>query len=200
MSRLVLLLEEYSMKVLLDGLLPRLFPTLSFLCVSFEGKHDLEKEIPRKLRSWREPGARFVVIRDNDCGDCQALKRRLAGLCEEGGHPEALVRIVCQELEAWYLAEPDALAEAFDAEHLRSLGCGKRYRSPDSVQRPSAEMKKLVPGFHKSTGARLMASRLSRERNRSRSFQTLIAGIERVAASIPEEAPFPTPDPKGDED
>ena len=33
MSRIVFLLEERSMQVLLDGLLPRLFPDLPFLCV-----------------------------------------------------------------------------------------------------------------------------------------------------------------------
>jgi hypothetical protein len=54
------------MKVLLDQMLPRLLPELSFLCVAHDGKHDLEKSVPRKLRAWREPGVRFVVIRDND--------------------------------------------------------------------------------------------------------------------------------------
>ncbi|GMU62432.1 MAG: hypothetical protein AMXMBFR34_41950 [Myxococcaceae bacterium] len=60
MGRVVFLLEEKSMKVLLDGLLPRIVPSLDFLCVPHEGKQDLEKSIPRKLRAWREPGVRFV--------------------------------------------------------------------------------------------------------------------------------------------
>ena len=58
MNRLVLLLEESSMQALLDGLLPRLFPTLQFLCVPHDGKTDLEQSVPRKLREWREPGVR----------------------------------------------------------------------------------------------------------------------------------------------
>ena len=60
MSRVVFLLEEYSMKILLEALIPRLVPSLPFLCVPHEGKQDLEKSIPRKLRAWREPGVRFV--------------------------------------------------------------------------------------------------------------------------------------------
>ena len=95
------------MRVLLDGLLPRLFPYLDFQCVPHEGKGDLERSIPRKLHAWREPGIRFAVVRDNDRGDCRALKKALLGLCETGGRPgrrsEPLIRIVCQELEAWYL-------------------------------------------------------------------------------------------------
>ena len=45
MGRMVFLLEEQSMKELLDGLLPRLFPGLNFLCVPHEGKKDLERSI-----------------------------------------------------------------------------------------------------------------------------------------------------------
>jgi hypothetical protein len=84
----VFLLEEPSMKVLLEALLPRLYPGLSFQCVPHEGKQDLDKSIPRKLRAWNEPGVRFCVIRDNDGADCLALKRRLAALCAEAGRPE----------------------------------------------------------------------------------------------------------------
>ena len=62
---------------LLEVLLPRLFPGLSFQCVPHEGKQDLEKSIPRKLKAWRVPGVFFCVIRDNDSGDCRALKERL---------------------------------------------------------------------------------------------------------------------------
>lgn len=183
MSRLVFLLEEYSMKVLLDGLLPRLFPGLPFLCVPHEGKQDLEKSVPRKLRAWHEPGVNFVVLRDNDGGDCHVLKGRLAELCQEGHRPDSLVRIACQELEAWYLGEPTALAEAFGDDGLRTIGDRARYRDPDAVQRPSDDLEGLVPEFQKVSGARRMAIRLSREGNSSRSFQVLISGIERVAGA-----------------
>ena len=167
------------MKVLLDGLLPRLFPDLSFLCVPHQGKHDLEKSIPRKLRAWREPGVWFAVLRDNDRGNCHTLKQKLQALCQEGGRPDTLVRIACQELEAWYIGEPEALAEAFGDDRLRSIGNRERYREPDAVDRPSEEVKTLVPEFHKVSGARRMATHLSRERNHSHSFRALLEGLER---------------------
>ncbi len=66
MRRVVFLLEEPSMKHLLDALLPRLAPGMDFLCVPHEGKNDLECSIPRKLMAWNEPGTRFVIVRDND--------------------------------------------------------------------------------------------------------------------------------------
>ena len=68
----------------LEVLLPRLFPDLSFQCVPHEGKQDLEKSIPRKLKAWHEPGVLFCVIRDNDSGDCRVLKEKLVVLFKSG--------------------------------------------------------------------------------------------------------------------
>ena len=119
------------MQVLLDGLLPRLFPTLPFLCVPHEGKTDLERSVPRKLRAWREPGVRFVVVRDNDGKDCRALKDALRQLCHAGHRDDTLIRIACQELEAWYLGEPQVVAHepaagSFSQDSLS--GQPRRYR------------------------------------------------------------------------
>ena len=186
MSRVVFLLEEYSMKVLLDGLLPRLFPELRFLCVPHDGKHDLEKSIPRKLKAWREPGVRFVVMRDNDRGDCRQTKRRLTELCTEGGRRDTIVRLACQELEAWYLGASDALAEAFHREDLRTIGDKARFRDPDAIDQPAKALAELVDEFQKISGARHLAQHLSRT-NRSRSFQVMIEGLDRVQRSIQSE-------------
>lgn len=164
----------------LDVLLPRIFPDLSFQCVPHEGKQDLEKSIPRKLRAWREPGVHFCVIRDNDSGDCHALKERLIALCKSGGRDDTLIRIACQELEAWYLGEPDAIAEAYANDKLRMFEKKARFRNPDAVVRPSAEVRKLVPEFQKVSGARRIACHLTRDRNRSASFRNLLNGIEHL--------------------
>ena len=140
MNRIVFLLEEDSMRILLEGLLPRLFPELSFQCVPHEGKQDLEKSIPRKLKAWREPGVRFVVVRDQDSADCHQVKTNLVQLCQSTGRRDVLVRVACRELEAWYIGEPQALKQAFPATRpsaLRELGktsipkpryCGSAFR------------------------------------------------------------------------
>ncbi len=168
---------------LLEGLLPRVFPDLSFLCVAHEGKQDLDKSVPRKLRAWREPGVRFLVLRDNDGADCHRVKARLQGLCRKGGREDTVVRIVCQELEAWYLGDADALAEAFGREALRRISGRSRFRDPDSVRQPSAAVRRLIPEFQKTSGARRMARFLSREGNRSTSFRCFMQGIERLRAA-----------------
>ena len=184
MSRVVFLLEERSLRVLLEGLLPRQFPGLPFLCIEHEGRSDLERSIPRKLRAWREPGVRFVIVRDNDGGDCRVLKRKLRRLCREGGRKDALVRIACQELEAWYLGDPDGLEQAYRDHALRPLRTKARFRDPDAVVQPSKVLEELLPAFQKVSGARLMAGVLSRERNTSASFRVFMDGVEREARAM----------------
>ena len=181
MTKLVFLVEEPSMADLLDGLLPRLFPALQFQCVPHDGKQDLEKSIPRKLRAWREPGVRFVVARDQDGADCRQVKTRLADLCRNAGRADVLVRVACRELEAWYIGDPEALVQAFPEARrpLRRELNRARYRNPDTVVRPSEAIARQIPEFQKRSGARRMADHLSRE-NRSRSFQVFVEGVERL--------------------
>lgn len=185
MNRLVFLVEELSMKALLDGLLPRLWPELNFLCVPHEGKQDLEKSIPRKLRAWQEPGVRFIVVRDNDGADCRAVKQKLLELCATGGRTDALVRIACQELEAWYFGDLEALSLAFEKEELRELGSKERFRDPDAIVNPATVLAELIPAFQKISGARRMAERLQPARTRSRSFRALLEAIQRLSGASP---------------
>ena len=187
MTRLVFMLEEPSMKILLENLLPRLFPGLDILCVVHEGKSDLEKSIPRKLKSWKIPGDRFVIVHDADNDNCKDLKAALVKLCQNSGQPDTLVRIVCQELEAWYFGQPDALFSAFGDASLRMIGTRARYRNPDSIVRLSKQLRGLCPEFQKISGARRMANYLSYPRNLSPSFRAFMEGVARLSG-------FPLPE------
>lgn len=180
MSRLVFMLEEQSMRVLLEGLLPRVFPELNFICVAHEGRSDLEKSLPRKLRSWQIPEDKFVVVRDADSSNCKDLKEALRAVCRENRRPDTLVRIVCQELEAWYFGQPESLAAAFANKSTKSLGKA-RYRYPDALVQPSKQLAELYPSFQKIGTARTMAAYLSHADNTSPSFRIFIEGVARVS-------------------
>jgi hypothetical protein len=187
-GRLVFLLEEPSMKVLLDGLLPRLFPgwlpEVHFKCVPHEGKSDLDKSIPIKLRSWRIPNDRFVIVRDNDNADCITLKARLIKLCQDNARPDTLIRLVCQELESWYIGDLAALAAAYPNQDLDTARYQKKFAQPDTWQKPSVELGRLVKGFQKISGARLIAQYLTRDANKSHSFRVFVIGVQRVAQQM----------------
>jgi hypothetical protein len=187
-GRLIFLLEEPSMKVLLAGLLPRLFPGwvegAHFQCIPHEGKSDLDRSIPIKLRAWRIPGDRFVIVRDNDNADCVNLKARFQSVCAASGRPETLIRLVCQELESWYIGDLQALATAFDNPKLNTPALRKKFAEPDAWQKPSVEVQRLVDSFQKTSGARAMGPCLGEATNRSRSFQVFVDGVRKVAAEM----------------
>lgn len=193
-GRIIFLLEEPSMRVLLDGWLPRLFPGWvdgqHFQCVPHEGKSDLDRSIQRKLAAWRIPGDCFVIVRDNDNANCIDLKARLRALCTQGGRPETLIRLVCQELESWYLGDLAALAAAFDTPKADTSAQRKRFVDPDTWQKPSVEVKRLVPAFQKISGARAMAAQLCPEQNCSRSLQTFVSGVRRIATDMGYQEPM----------
>jgi hypothetical protein len=188
-GRLVFLLEEPSMKHLLAGLLPRLMPGWvegeHFLCVPHEGKSDLDRSVPRKLAAWQVPGDRFVVLRDNDAAACEEVKARLVKLCADSGRPDTLVRLACQELEAWYLGDLEALAAAYDEPKLCGPAMRKRFVDPDAWQKPSVEVQRVLPQFQKGQGARRMGIALrGADESRSRSFQVFVAGVRRLALEM----------------
>ncbi len=107
MTELVFLLEEPSAREMLRGLLPRILPPgVSFRLIAFEGKQNLEGQLALKIRGYRVPDARFIVIRDQDSGDCRRIKAKLKALCAGAGHESALIRIACRELESWYSGRP----------------------------------------------------------------------------------------------
>lgn len=182
MRKIVFLLEEPSMQAFLESFLPRLEPNLDFLCIKHEGKQDLEKSIPRKLKAFRN--VNFVVLRDNDGAQCKRLKARLRRLCERGGRPDTLVRLACQELEAWYLGALSVVAREYARDDLAGLDNKSKYQDPDRLGSPSHLLADLVPEFRKIDGARRMGKALpaSRQGSRSKSFQVFVEGVKRLTA------------------
>jgi hypothetical protein len=182
MKHLVFMLEEPSAREMLEGLVPRFLPEgIKLRCIVFEGKQDLEKQLVRKLRGWRVPDTRFVVIRDQDGADCKAVKDRLRVLCDEAGHGDALVRVACRELESFYLGDLAAVESGLNLTGLRRLQGKKKYRAPDRLGNPVHELRQLTNNkYQKLAGSRSIAPHLSLDDNCSRSFQILLTGIRRL--------------------
>jgi hypothetical protein len=183
MRRLVLLVEERSMKEVLEVLLPEVLPPdYPFIVVPHEGKSDLERSVPRKLKRWAKQ-ADFVVMRDQDGADCHALKATLQEICAEAGRPDTLVRIVCNELESWFLGDLEAVEAAFGVSGVARRQGERKYRAPDRLTNAGQEVRRLVPGYREIAGARAIAPHLTPDRNRSRSFRNFVAGVRRVTAA-----------------
>ncbi len=185
MRKIVFLLEESSIKEFLDVFLPKLLPSgVTFKTIPHEGKQDLERSIPRKIRAWREPGVRFIILRDQDGVDCFRLKQKLYRICVEAGRGDSLVRIVCNELESWFLGDLTAVASAFNMPSIARLQRRAKYRNPDVLTNAAQELKRIVPSYQKLKGARMIAEYVDTQRNCSNSFHVFVEGVLKVIGRI----------------
>ncbi|MBI4567455.1 MAG: DUF4276 family protein [Planctomycetes bacterium] len=186
MSEIVFLLEEPSAEAMLRGFLPRILPD-DLVCrfVVFDGKQDMEKQMARRIRGYRVPGARFVVLRDQDSADCKSVKRGLVQKCEEAGRPGVLVRMACHELESWYLADLAAVEEGLGLRGLAKMQQKRPYARPDGQPKPSDTLARIAPSYQKVSGSRAIGPHLDPENDRSRSFLNFVAGLRRLTGCSP---------------
>ena len=178
---IIFLLEEGSMKEVLDILLPRILPAgVSFKTIPHSGKSDLQQSIPRKLKVWRQPDVKFVIVQDQDSGDCVTIKTFLKELSEPYGR-KVLIRIACRELEAWYFGDLNAVSLAYGKD-VRPLALKSKYREPDRIGNPKEELRKLFPKHQQLDGARRIAVHMDVEHNSSTSFQYFVSGVKKLCS------------------
>lgn len=179
MTTLVIFVEEMSAKVMLENFLPKILPEdTQLFIIPFEGKSDLEKRLPLKLRAWELPDCAFVVIRDQDSEDCKTVKQRIVKICKESGKPDVLVRIACHELESWYLGNLDAVEKGLKIAGITKYQNKARFRDPDLIVNPSDEIKKITHGkYQKVSGSRVIGQFLDPTKSKSNSFIAFSNGI-----------------------
>lgn len=191
------LVEEPSMEAALRLIIPKIIGRLSFDVYPFQGKDDLLKKLPERLRgyaNWLPPDYRIMVIVDRDDEDCDELKQRLeqaardAGLTtrtQTGGPSYQIVnRLAIEELEAWYFGDWEAVRAAYPRVAAKIPNSAK-YRDPDAIKGGTWEAFERVlrsigyfdSGLRKIEAARAIAPHMEPERNRSQSFQVLRAAL-----------------------
>lgn len=193
MTTLVFFLEEPSAKEMLLGVLPKILPKhIVPRFIVFEGKQDLEKQLVRKLRLWKQPDARFIVLRDQDAGDCRQIKQNLLNKCREAGRPDAVVRIACHELESFYLGDLRSVERGLGINGLAKRQHQKKFRQPDNLPNPARELKVLTnKRYQKLLGSRAIGKHLDLNSNRSHSFNVFMHAIrETTSSSSSTEQPY----------
>ena len=179
MSELVVMVEEESMRALLDVLLPNLLPQgWNHHVIPHQGWGDLQKSVPRKLKAWLNPNARFIVMRDNDRGDCHQRKMLLLNCVSgTGRETQTKVRIVCEELEAWILGDLTALETVLGpvSNSIRNAA-----RNPDTINYPSQMLERQYGSYSKVSAD--IAPHMSPETNSSRSFQAFMDAVKTLTS------------------
>lgn len=182
MNELVFLEEEPSMARFLNKFLHRILSyKISPIIIPHQGKGDLKKSIPIKLGNWQTP-AKFIILIDKDSNDCKKLKSELQKLCTNAGRPDTIIRIVCTELESWYLGDLESLEKAFNVKKLRKQQNTKKFRDPDNLGNPYEELKKIVPSYQKISGSEKIAQHinLNPDFNTSKSFNVFVKTIKNI--------------------
>lgn len=167
------------MKCFLDVLLPSILPNnTEYQTIAHEGKQDLQKSIPRKLKVWNRPDTKFVIIQDQDSNDCVKLKQDLVKLCE-GFYKDVLIRIACHELEARYFGDLKAVSEAYGKD-VSFLAKKKQYRVPDDIINPKRELRKYLHEHQQISGAKKIAACMNVDDNTSVSFNVFVKGLKKL--------------------
>lgn len=148
---------------------------ISFLKVS----QDLEKNIERKLKGWCQPNTVFLVMRDQDSGHCETIKKSLLMKVARSGKKErTIVRIACCELESFYLGDLKAVGKAFDMSNLEKKQQKAKFRNPDKILRAKEELIKIVKDYQPISGSKVIAHYLQIDgSNQSTSFNFLVKAL-----------------------
>ncbi|MBI3652779.1 MAG: DUF4276 family protein [Acidobacteria bacterium] len=196
------LVEEPSAEKALLVLIPKILGAdITFAIHVFQGKSDLLKNLPSRLKgykAWIPPDWRIVVLVDRDQQDCSELKIQLEKNAEDAGFLtpskvgteeafQVLNRIAIEELEAWFFGDVEAIVSAYP-KVSKHLGGRKSYRDPDAIQGGTWEALERVlqrkgyytTGLPKIEAAQKIAEYMDVTRNRSKSFQVFRDALQQM--------------------
>jgi hypothetical protein len=201
-KHLEVLVEERSMQTLLTLLIPKIVEDATFKVYSFDGKHNLLRNLEARLRgyakmfqSWSD--AAVVVLVDEDRSDCKELKLRLEAAAKNAGlrtlsHPrggqvQVLNRIAVEELEAWFFGDPGAVIKAYPGVQRRAFS-SRALRYPDTIGGGTWEaLERLLQkhnyhlgGLRKIQCAAEIGLHMDIANNSSTSFNNFVRGLTTV--------------------
>lgn len=183
--RIEFLLEEQSMKFFLIDFLPRILPQNmkfeeDYFIRVFNGKQDLKRNLPFKIKAYSnfQEKVKVFILHDQDSSDCRLLKNELLEICKKNGNCELMIRIVCKELESWYLGDLESIEKIYPKFNSIKYKNKSKFRNPDNLI-PSNELNNLNIGFQKLYASRQMGKIISIDENRSISFKQFLRGIEK---------------------
>ncbi|MGA9070558.1 MAG: DUF4276 family protein [Terracidiphilus sp.] len=192
LEKLIVLVEEESAEAALFTLLPKLLPESQFQIIRFQGKQNMLRNLPTRLRgfaSWLPENWSILVLIDRDNDDCMKLKRRLEVMVQDarlstkssvqaGARFQVALRIVVEELESWFFGDWEAVRAGYPRVSA-TIPNKERFRIPDEISGGTWEAMEQIlqsAGYYKSglskiELARTVAQHMDPARNKSYSFK-----------------------------
>lgn len=192
-KKIVFLLEEESVKAMLEEIVPKINPNLELYYINFKGKQKFKKRFVNKIKYfYNDPNKNttFIVLLDKDSSDCKQLKNKLQEKLNSGigqrqnqyfyDNKKVYIRIVCSELESFFLGDLQAVGKAYSKGKLSNFQQKEKFRNPDNLTNAKEELKKLVNYSSYIDGSRKISSYMDINNNQSTSFNLLIKTIQEI--------------------
>ena len=99
-----------------------------------------------------------------------------------------LVRIVCRELEAWFLGDLFAVNKAYPGVKIEKFKGKSDFRNVDAIQNTSKFLLSIIPEYKKRESlpklevAESIAPHMSLGNNTSESFNFFVSGVKKLVA------------------
>jgi len=132
------------------------------------------------------PGSRILITRDQDSADCKDVKNILNEIASEYCHCPYMIRIVCHELESWFLGDLNAIKTVFPRFKPEAYRNKADLRNVDKVVSPNEYLLKIIPEYNGRTylpkleTAEKISPFLDLDNNNSTSFNNSISGIRKL--------------------
>lgn len=189
MTILHIFTEEPSAKKVFDHILPKILPDdVGFRVYPHQGKMDLDKALKSSVPTIsRIPGSRIIITRDQDNNDCKLVKKDIQEIIEHNCSCEFKIRIVCRELESWFLGDLKAIKAAYPRFNPGLYQSRADFRNIDNITSPSKYLLKIIPEFKKKSSlpklevADSIAPHLDLNMNRSSSFNHTLKALKSFA-------------------
>jgi len=186
MTTIHIFTEEPSAKKVLDAILPKILPdNIEFRVYPHQGKGDLEKAFNNSIPTiCKIPGSKVLITCDQDSSDCIKVKQNIEEKIELKCNCDYKIRIVCKELESWFLGDLNAIREAYPRfkpeQYLRKAD----FRNVDSINTPNKYLLKIIPELNnrsflpKQEVAATISPHLDIDNNRSISFNHTLKAVK----------------------
>ncbi|MBN1903218.1 DUF4276 family protein [Candidatus Sumerlaeota bacterium] len=214
-----ILVEDASGKIALDILLKKILGTNgknhSWRIFGYKGigripddlrknradpsKRMLLNNLPRLMKGYgntykKDPNTTIIVVVDLDDRDCKVFKRELLNIQNQCiPSLNVLFRIAIEELESWFLGDPQAVKSAYPKVDSRQISsykqdsiCGTWEKLADAVHPGGSSALNRLGGPSigqiKCEWAEKITPYIDVQKNKSRSFQVFLKGIQRLAS------------------
>lgn len=184
--KLYIFTEESSAEICFKSVLSQAIPSSqSFKIFAHRGREDLKQALRKALPVIsREQGAKILITIDQDKHDCKTLKKELQEIIRGNCQCPNKIRIVCKELESWFLGDLAAISKAYPRFKPEKYHNKSEMRNVDEIEQPS---KKLIKMLTETNGGKCpskgelsqrISPHLNVSLNTSTSFQQTIQAIK----------------------